>query len=110
MLTKTNSRSRISTKGKRTTKAEKLHMNKVAALGCIICKGPATIHHTGCYIGGGRNHMKVIPLCEKHHLFGPDAIDGKIISKRQWEAKYGTEEDLLTTTHQKLKEQPYLSS
>lgn len=76
-------------------------MDRVASLGCIICTAPATIHHTGTYMGGGRNHMKVIPLCWPHHL-GPEGIDGKRMGKRQWETKYGTEQDLLALTRTAL--------
>lgn len=71
-------------------------MDRVAALGCIIsgCRCAPTIHHCGTYMGGGRNHMRVLPLCYDHHQ-GVDGIDGKHISKRQWEAQHGTEEQLL---------------
>ena len=79
---------------KAATKAEKRHMDRVAALGCIICSMPATIHHCGTYMGGGRDHMKTIGLCWEHHL-GTEGIDGKHMGKRSWEAKYGSEEYLL---------------
>lgn len=71
-------------------------MANVASLGCIIegCGGPATIYHCGTYMGGGRDHMRVLPLCHYHHQ-GPEGIDGKAMSKRQWETKYGTEKALL---------------
>lgn len=66
-------------------------------MSCIVhgCTAPSTIHHCGTYMGGGKDHMNILPLCEKHHLFGSDAIDGKIISKRAWEKRFGTEEELL---------------
>lgn len=82
---------------KMANKKEKHHMDRVARLGCIIpsCGKPATIHHCKTYMGGGRNHLRVLPLCPSHHLFGPEAIDGKIISKRQWEQRYGSETSLL---------------
>lgn len=78
------------------TKSEKIWMDRVAQLGCIIesCNGLATLHHCGTYMGGGRDHKRVIPICWQHHL-GKEGIDGKHLSKRQWEAKYGTEEELL---------------
>ena len=76
------------------TAAEKRHMDRVASLGCIICGLPATIHHCGTYMGGGRNHKRVLPLCWPHHL-GPEGIDGKRISKREWEHRYGKESELL---------------
>lgn len=72
-------------------------MDRVAALGCIVrgCGCEATIHHCGTYMGGGRDHMKVIPLCHGHHQ-GPEGIDGKKMGKRVWEAKYGEEEYFLS--------------
>ena len=27
------------------TKAERMHMDRVAQLGCYVCKAPATLHH-----------------------------------------------------------------
>lgn len=81
------------------TKREKLYMDSVASLGCVIqngCKGRITIHHCGTYMGGGRNHFRTVGLCWLHHL-GPEGIDGKHMSKRKWEDKYGTEEDHLET-------------
>lgn len=78
---------------------ERRHMSRVAALGCIVqgCGSPATIHHCGTYMGGGRDHSRVIPLCWHHHQ-GPEGIDGKGMGKRVWEEKYGTEESLLEKT------------
>jgi hypothetical protein len=52
-------------------------------------------------MGGGRNHMRVIGLCPEHHQ-GREGIDGKHMSKRQWEAKYGSEEQLLAQVRQEL--------
>lgn len=81
---------------KKPTTNEKRHMDRVAALGCIVraCGCTATIHHCGTYMGGGRDHMRVLPLCWPHHL-GPEGIDGKKMGKRVWEEKYGSEEELL---------------
>lgn len=86
---------------KAATAEEKRHMGRVAALGCIICGGAATIHHCGTYMGGGRDHKRVIPLCWEHHL-GAEGIDGKRMGKRVWEEKYGTEEELLKLVELKL--------
>ncbi len=80
-------------------------MARVAALGCIVkgcCAQQVTIHHCGTYMGGGRNHKRVLPLCWEHHL-GAEGIDGKRMSKREWEAKYGTEEELLARVDGMLK-------
>lgn len=73
---------------------EKSHMAKVARLGCMICGQEAQIHHCGTHMGGGRNHMRVIPLCVVHHTGG-----GYLVAihagKKAWQEKYGTEEELL---------------
>jgi len=65
------------------------------------CGGPATLHHCGTYMGGGRDHLRVLPLCHVHHQ-GPKGIDGKRMGKRVWEMKYGTEEELLLKTRQEI--------
>jgi hypothetical protein len=55
-----------------STAAEKRHLGRVAALGCIVCSElgmgdePAQVHH----IREGRiarNHWLTIPLCPDHH-------------------------------------------
>ena len=79
----------------------------VAAVGCIVkgstpCEGRITIHHCGTGAGGRKDHMKVIPLCWMHHL-GPHGIDGKRMSKREWQDKYGTEIVLLKRLERYLK-------
>ena len=45
--------------------------NQVASLGCVVCSGPAQIHHP---VGATARHNKipighwwVIPLCDQHH-------------------------------------------
>ena len=91
---------------KAATKAEKLHMARVAAMPCCVnvphdCGPHITVHHCGTYLGGGRDQMKVIPLCWNMHL-GPEGIDGKRMGKRVWEAKYDSEENLLATVKAEL--------
>jgi Recombination enhancement, RecA-dependent nuclease len=71
----------------------------VVAVGCIVkgltpCEGRITIHHCGTGAGGRKDHKKVIPLCWGHHL-GSQGIDGKRMSKREWQHSYGTELVLL---------------
>lgn len=56
----------------------KRHMDKVAQLGCLICKrnygpvnayGPVELHHIA--VGTGkRSDYAVAPLCEEHHRGG----------------------------------------
>lgn len=61
------------------TAADRAHFAKVAALGCLVCGAPATIHHcTGSAHHMGRlpkRHDRVVPLCPMHHqaVFDPYA-------------------------------------
>lgn len=86
-------------------------MSAVAQLGCLICRGPATIHHTGTGAGGRKDHMKVLPLCHYHHQ-GDEGVDakhnGSPQSKRAWQERYGTEADLLKQVDFELLEQERL--
>jgi hypothetical protein len=54
------------------TRAEEFWMDKVAALGCVICRirldtySPAQLHHVA--EGSGlRSNFAVVPLCHEHH-------------------------------------------
>lgn len=53
------------------TAAEKRHHDRVAALGCLVCGGEATLHHVTGYADRKgrlpRSHMLVTPLCPLHH-------------------------------------------
>ncbi|ELZ9654122.1 DUF968 domain-containing protein [Citrobacter freundii] len=84
------------------TKAEKLHLSRVAGMGCIVCRNeglgdtPAEIHH--CSSGTGMSvradNFHVIPLCHTHHRTGGHGV--AIHAGRQsWENKFGTETELL---------------
>lgn len=58
------------------TAAEKRHHGRIAAMGCLVCDQPATVHHVTASIHGGRitrTHKRVTPLCPRHHMqqFGP---------------------------------------
>ena len=83
------------------TKAEKEHMSKVASLGCLVCQRPANVHHIrpiGLGIGNRSSHYETIPLCHDHHQ-GKFSIHN---SKKEFEAMYGTEKQLLQKTLQEL--------
>jgi len=63
------------------TKAEKLHYDKVARLGCILCRqlqvkeindSPTEIHHVRRY-GGKRSQAPIIGLCAYHHRLGDNS-------------------------------------
>ena len=87
------------------TKAEKQHMDRVASLGCIICKkqgndlSPAELHHirdvTITGIGQRANNFQVIPLCVAHHRIGEESFH---YSKKKFNAKWGSQKDLLVET------------
>lgn len=93
------------------TKAEKLHLSRVAELCCIVCRNeglgetPAEIHH--CSSGTGlsvrADNFHVIPPCPIHHRQGGYGI--AIHAGRQsWESHYGTERELLAQVLQLLGE------
>ena len=97
------------THGKAPTSLDRKYWKAVADVGCIVqgltpCEGRITIHHCGTGAGGRKDHRKVLPLCWGHHL-GPHGIDGKRISKRAWQDKYGTELALLKRLERRLKAQ-----
>lgn len=58
------------------TAAEQRHMDRVAAMGCLVSGKPATLHHVTASIHGGRiarSHKRVVPLAPEYHQiqFGP---------------------------------------
>jgi hypothetical protein len=57
------------------TAAERRHMQRVAEIGCLICGGPATLHHVTSdgYKRIARSHQRVVPLCPKHHMIQFDS-------------------------------------
>jgi len=93
------------------TKAEKEHMARVAALGCIACRNsglgetPAGIHHLRDKTGVGRraSHFEVIPLCDRHHQTGGYGVAFHA-GPAEWERRYGTQRELLEQTLRELKE------
>lgn len=92
-----------------TTKAEAAHLNRLHRLGCIVCRRESLghtepeIHHPRYLAGMGQKaaHMDAIPLCPRHHRtggFGVALHDGQ----RTWEARYGTEAELLAQVKELL--------
>ena len=78
-------------------KAQKEHYDKVARLGCILCRhlgytdSPCEIHHIRR--AGKRDTAPVIGLCPEHHR-GNTGIHG--LGRKAFEKKYNlTEEQLL---------------
>lgn len=79
----------------------KKHYNRIAELGCILCRHlgyfdtPTEIHHIR-RLGNVRNDSPVIPLCPEHHR-GNTGVHG--LGKKGFARHYGlTEEDLLERT------------
>jgi hypothetical protein len=91
------------------TKAEKAHLSRVAALGCVACymQGtpgtPAEIHHPRAGRGKGQraSHMDGIPLCPAHHRgTHHPAVPSIHLEKRAFIERFGTEETLLELVRQ----------
>lgn len=85
------------------TKDEKEYQSQVAAIGCIAClldgnhNPVVSIHHCDGRTKPGCQ-LKVLPLCAGHHQDGT-GNDKTMIArhpyKARFEAKYGTEEQLM---------------
>ena len=84
--------------GKRPTKVQLVRWRLIRELGCIVAgcnhKRPA-IHHCKTGGGGRKDHDKVLPICYTHH----QGIEGlHTLGRPVWEAKYGTEQELMQKT------------
>lgn len=92
-----------------TTIAERAHMDRVARLGCIVCRNlghpdsPAEIHHPRSLAGMSQRsrHGDCIPLCPAHHRTGGHGV-AVHSGQKTWEAKFGTELDLLAQVKELL--------
>ena len=87
---------------------EKRHMDRVADMGCIVCRdfhhvySPAAIHHIGNGTMGKRaSNYEVLPLCPMHHQHGGYGI-AVHAGRKAWEAAYGTERELLERVNNEL--------
>jgi hypothetical protein len=94
-------------------RAEKIHLSRVAELGCMVCRrihgphdpGPVEIHHLRAGTGAGRrsSHWDVLPLCETHHR-GKMGIHG--MGTKAFVKHYGvTEQELIDDVYQLLGEE-----
>lgn len=102
-------------KGRNPSAEEKAFMNKMASIGCIACKkmGYSTpgvsIHHIDGRTKPGA-HFYVLPLCGRHHQVPdtekPPRWYALHANKRQFEAEYGTEQELLHECIDILKSKP----
>jgi hypothetical protein len=91
------------------TKDEKIALNKIAELGCILCSevlgitsSAAELHHVRRY-GAKRSASPVLPLCPEHHR-GNNGVHG--LGTKGFESKWGvTYEALLERVNEKLGKQ-----
>lgn len=90
------------------TKAERAHQNRVSELGCIACRIDGiintwvSIHHVDGRTKKGA-HMKVLGLCDRHHQTGGEEAPAIHPFKARFEAKYGTQAELLKMTDELLR-------
>lgn len=83
---------------KAATAVERRHLHRVAAMGCLVCGEPSTVHHVTSdgYQRLTRTHERVTPLCPRHHMlqFGPrESVEA--LGHAGFTATYGI--DLLAT-------------
>jgi len=93
------------------TKSEKEHYDKVARLGCILCRqlqvkeindSPTEIHHVRRY-GGKRSQAPVIGLCAYHHRLGDNSYHA--LGAKGFERYWGiSPEELIEKTKELLDE------
>lgn len=80
------------------TAAEREHMGRVAALGCLLCGQPAEVHHIreGQGMAQRASNWLTVPLCPEHHR-GNEGLHG--LGERGFERRYRLGElDLLAQT------------
>lgn len=83
---------------RKQTAAEKRHLARVAALGCVVCSEclgyegtPAQAHHVHVNFGWGRtSHYDTIPLCPPHHVGPGMSVHG--LGRDEFTELYGRSE------------------
>lgn len=91
------------------TKADKEHLAKLVELGCCVCQreghgySQPEIHHIRSRAGAGQRSSdhEAIPLCAAHHRVGGYGIAFHA-GKKGFEERYGTEEELLFWTLERI--------
>lgn len=87
-------------KNKKHSSAEKSHIEKVVALGCVVCRNKglsteAEVHHVSSGGMGLRaSNFKIIPLCHEHHRTGGLGV-AIHAGKKSFESEHGLELELL---------------
>jgi len=97
--------------GRPPTKAEKEWLDAICQLGCIVCVkdmetySPASPHHIAGKIKPDA-HFYTIPLCFPHHQGNKDTpvYTSRHYYKARFEARYGTERELLEATRKMVGE------
>jgi len=72
------------------TAKQRKRWEEIRAMGCLVCgEANPQIHH--CFTGGGgrKDHDKVIPLCEYHHV---GAMGIHFMGRTSWQEGFGTEQ------------------
>lgn len=87
------------------TKSQSEKWDRLREMGCVVCRNtglgptPPAIHHCHTGAGGRKDHDKVIAICHYHHQ-GKEGIH--TIGRGPWEAKYGTEQQLMDQQNEEL--------
>ena len=87
---------------KKSTLAERRHMDRVASLGCVICDSPSEVHHIreGQGMSQRAQHYLTVPLCPEHHR-GNNGIH--LLGPSMFYTRYKLDElDLLAMTIEML--------
>lgn len=89
-----------------TTAAESRHLDRLARMGCVLCRvhlgitdTPAEIHHPRTGTGAGRkaSHFDAIALCPQHHRLGNESLHA--LGRKAFERHYQiTERELMQIT------------
>ena len=84
------------------TKCDGMRLAAVRGMACAVCgRMPCEAHHIDTGMGRRKDHQKTIPLCLEHHR-GESGINGGRIGRKVWQARYGTEKELLAQTNELL--------
>ena len=80
------------------TPEQQAHILAVKGLPCTVCgkAAPSEAHHCGTGMGRRKDHAKVIPVCQDCHISRPGGEC--LLSRREWEREYGTEDYHLQKT------------
>ena len=92
------------------TRSDKLFWSELQVIvGCIACHMDGRInHHISIHHIDGRTkpgaHRNVLPLCGPHHQTGGESAPSIHPWKARFEAKYGTQAELLAKCNQLINE------